>query len=225
MTDLATTTAATHGVPRRRLSGRRVLLGMLLVLLVAVIPGIVVPTLLCRPPDPVLPDLGEVTPFAFTDETGAPFTAASMRGHVTIVSFLFTRCDSICPATTLKMQHIQDKTFDQAGKIQLLSFSVDPTYDTPPVLAAYARHYQADDARWRFVTGPLEEMRTLVEGPLMTSMLKTGMTPKGAPDIAHGGHFLLVDGHLHIRGVYDSAEITRLETMMKDARYLARKGI
>jgi protein SCO1/2 len=206
----------------RRVPGRRVLLGLLVVLLAAVVPGILLPTLMCKPDDPKLDDLGEVPAFAFRDETGAVFGAERMRGHVTIVSFLFTRCDSICPLTTHKMKVLQDRTFDIGDKVALLSFSVDPRFDTPDVLAAYARRYEADGARWRFVTGPLEDVRALVEGPLMTSMLETGKTKQGLPDIAHGGHFLLIDRHLHIRGTYDSADVTRLETLIRDARYLVR---
>lgn len=204
------------------MSGRRLLLALLAILLAAVVPAVVAPTLMCRPSDPRLDDLGAVGAFAMTDERGQPFTDDALRGHVTIVSFLFTRCDTICPVTTMKMARLQDKTFDAGAVIKLASFSVDPEYDTPERLAAYAQRYQADPARWRFVTGPPEAMRRLVEGPLMNSMASEGVTPSGAPAISHSGYFLLVDGNAHIRGAYDSNDIQRLDQMIHDARYLAR---
>ena len=37
--------------------------------------------------------------------------------------------------------------------ISLLSVTVDPEYDTPPVLAEYAKRWGADDRGWRFLTG------------------------------------------------------------------------
>jgi protein SCO1/2 len=204
------------------LSGRRLLIGLVAILVAAVVPAIVVPTLMCRPADPRLDDLGEVGSFALTDERNQPFTEAALRGHVTIVSFLFTRCDSICPVTTMKMERLQEKTFDAGGVIKLASFSVDPAYDTPERLTAYAQRYHADPARWRFVTGPVDDVRRLIEGSLMNSMASEGVTPSGAPAISHSGYFLLIDGNAHIRGAYDSSDIQRLDAMIHDARYLVR---
>jgi protein SCO1 len=202
--------------------GRRLLFALLVVFLLAVVPAVVVPTLMCRPEHKPPDDLGELTPFQLVDQTGAPFTEAAMRGHVTIVSFIFTRCDTICPVITMKMERIQDKTFDVGNSIKLVSFSVDPTYDTPARLTEYAQRYHAQPERWRFITGPFDTVHALIEGPFMTSMLRKPDRPSGVPDIAHGGYFLLVDPNLHIRGVYDSDLINQLDALMRDARYLAR---
>ena len=206
--------------------GRRVLLWLLVILFVAVIPAVFVPTVMCRVETPAVADkyLGEVGAFALTDERGAPFSEAALQGHVTIVSFLFTRCDTICPVTTMKMARLQDKTFDLGAKIKLASFSVDPDYDTPARLADYAQRYKADPARWRFVTGPVAAMQKLVEGPFMNSMANEGVTPSGAPAISHSGYFLLVDSQGYIRGAYDSSDLQRLDEMIRDARYLVRTG-
>lgn len=206
-----------------KLSGRRLLLYMLGLLALAVIPAVVLPTVVCRPEPPQLDDLGEVPPFAFTDHLGSPATAELFAGHVTIVSFIFTRCESICPLTAMKMERIQEQTKDLGDRIKLVSFSIDPAYDTPARLAEYAARFKADPARWRYVTGPIEPMRALVEGPFMTSMLVVGKTASGAPDVAHSGHFFLVDGNRHIRGAYDSSDVPRLEAMMRHARHLARR--
>jgi len=186
------------------------------------VPAVVAPTLMCRSADPALDDLGAVGSFALTDERGQPFTDAALHGHVTIVSFLFTRCDTICPVTTMKMERLQEKTFDAGARIKLASFSVDPAYDTPARLTEYAQRYHADAARWRFVTGPPDGVRRLVEGPFMESMENTGVTPSGAPDISHRGYFLLVDANAHVRGTYDSGDIQRLDQLIHDARFLAR---
>ena len=203
--------------------GRQLLLILLGVLVVAV-GSMVIPAFVCRPADPKLDDLGTVPAFALTDDRGEAFTEAGLRGHVSIVNFIFTRCDAICPTSTMKMEKIQEKTFDVADKIELVSFSVDPEYDTPPRLAAYARLYRADADRWRFLTGPLASIRALVEGPFMINMQRDGVTPGGAPNIAHQGFFLLLDKQLHIRGAYDSGDNQRLDEMIRDARYLARVG-
>lgn len=198
------------------------LVGLLCVLVFAVVPAVVVPTLMCRKADPELPVLGDVSAFTLVDERGEAFTEQALRGHATIVSFLFTRCDLICPVTTMKMEKVQEKTFDAAGRVKLLSFSVDPTYDTPERLTAYAKRYHADPTQWRFVTGPLDQVHALIEGSFMTSMLREPDRPGGIPNIAHAGYFLLVDPQLHIRGKYDTDDVKQLDEMIHDARFLAR---
>lgn len=170
---------------------------------------------------PPLEDYGDVPAFALRDQTGAELTEAWLRGKVTIVDFIFTRCDTICPALSLKFARLEEQTKDLGDEVQLLSFSVDPAYDTPEVLAAYAAKFDADPARWRFVTGEPAAIERLVTGPFMTAMDRAGTTPSGAPDIRHGGHFLLVGPDLTIRGVYDSNDPPRLEAVAKDARRLA----
>lgn len=203
--------------------GPKVLLGSLAVLVVAV-GAFVIPSFLCRPNAPKLDELGVVPPFTLKDDRDQTFTEAALRGHVSMVNFIFTRCDAICPTSTMRMEKIQEKTFEVGDKIKLVSYSVDPEYDTPARLASYAKQYRADPNRWRFLTGDLAQLTKLIEGTFMISMQRDGTTPSGAPSIAHQGFFLLVDQNLHIRGAYDSADTQRLDEMIRDARYLARTG-
>lgn len=203
--------------------GPRLLLALLAIVVLAA-GAIVIPSFILRPADKPLPDHGVVTPFQLVDERGQPFSEEALRGHVTIVSFVFTRCDTICPVISMKMERIQEKTFDVGNKIKLVSFSVDPTYDTPARLAEYATRYHANPQRWTFVTGPHDKVHALIEGPFMTSMLRAQDRPSGVPDIQHGGYFLLLDHKLHIRGIYDSDLVNQLDALMHDARQLARTG-
>ena len=206
----------------KRHRGKRVLLVMLAIVVLGAVPAVVVPILWTRGKPPKLSDLSTIPPFSLIDERGQPFTEAALRHHPTIVSFIFTRCDTVCPITSMKMEKIQDKTFDAGQKIKLLSISVDPNYDNPERLTAFAAKYHANPERWRFVTGAADAVQALVEGPFLTSMQTEAPRSDGVPNIAHGGYFMLVDGDLHIRGMYESNDIQRLDEMIRDARYLAR---
>ncbi|MDB4961570.1 MAG: electron transport protein SCO1/SenC [Myxococcales bacterium] len=212
-----------HATSSSTISGRKLLIGLLLVFLFAVVPGVVIPTLVCRKDAVVLPDLGTVPAFALTDERDLVFTEDGLRGHPTIVNFVFTRCDTICPIVSAKMEKVQHRLSDRrAESIKLVSISVDPAYDTPARLATYAERFHARPDKWRFLTGPVDKVRALVEGPFMNSMITEGLTPSGAPAISHSGYFVLVDANLMIRGVYDSGDIKKLDEMMMHARHLAR---
>lgn len=206
----------------KRHRGKRVLLVMLAIVVLGAVPAVLVPILWTRGKPPKLSDLSTIPPFSLIDERGQPFTEEALRHHPTIVSFIFTRCDTVCPITSMKMEKIQDKTFDAGQKIKLLSISVDPNYDNPERLTAFAAKYHANPERWRFVTGAADAVQALVEGPFLTSMQTEAPRSDGVPNIAHGGYFMLVDGDLHIRGMYESNDIQRLDELIRDARYLAR---
>jgi protein SCO1/2 len=202
-------------------SGRRTLIVMVAIVLVAAIPAVAIPMYVLRSSAPELPDDGALPAFHLVDERGQAFTEDALRGQATIVSFVFTRCDMICPVNAAKLERVQERVLLDSG-VRLLSISTDPTYDTPERLAAYAARWHADPTKRRFVTGPRDDVLALVEGGFMAGMRPDGTTQKnGAASIAHAGYFVLVGPDLHMRGRYETDEV-RLDELVKDARFLAR---
>ncbi len=206
----------------RRLRGRTVFLAIVGVIVVLVVPTVVFPTILFPPDPPAFSDDAPLPAFALTDHTGRAFTQAELAGHVTIVNFIFTRCDSVCPRSSMKMHGVQERTDDEPS-IKLISITIDPEHDTVPVLAEYAATFRADPTRWRFVRGEPAATRALIEGAMMVGYDKVGTLRSGAPDISHSGHFVLIDRRGHLRGYYDSDDDGRIETLLRHARWLARQ--
>lgn len=109
---------------------------------------------------------GDALPaFSLTTESGRPFTPADVRGHRTVVTFIFTRCPvpEFCPLMVQRFQQLQRLAMGERafGDVRLLAVTLDPAFDTPPVLAAYASAMRANPARWQFVTGPAGEIGRL----------------------------------------------------------------
>ena len=209
--------------PRRRIRGRTLFAAVVALLLAIVIPTIVLPTLVFRKPAPQLDDLGLLPPFSLTSHTGAPITRDELFGHVTIVDFVFTRCDTLCPLLSERMNRIQDMTKDVGGAVKLVSFTVDPEHDTPEVLAEYATRFRADPARWVFITGDSAAIRKTIEEGLMAGYTTDGLQQNGAPNITHSGHFVLLDKDAHIRGLYHHEDTPRVDAMLRHARWLSRQ--
>ncbi len=211
----------------RRISGRRAF--FILALLVVVLFGIIAGgSLLAKRGALNLPTLGQMPAFAFVDEAGAAVTEREIAGTVIIANFIFTRCDTICPVSSALMAKLQLDTKDVADGVKLLSFSVDPAYDTPPRLAAYAKTFAANPARWRFLTGDFSQIRSVMEDGLKLALEHNGTAAGAAddavPNINHSGHFVLLDRSLAIRGYYDSRDPGRMQALSHHARYLARTG-
>jgi protein SCO1/2 len=169
------------------------------------------------PPPPVL---GTLPPFELTSHEARPFRLADLRGQVFAASFVFTRCETICPVIVGKLRRVQEATNDLGPAFRLVSFSVDPGHDTPPVLAAYARARGADPRRWVFLTGEQQALqRTVVDG--FKTVMERG---DGSPEtILHASHVVLVDGAGRIRGYYDAADDDCVERVSRDARALVER--
>jgi len=166
-----------------------------------------------------LPVLGQVPAFHLVDERGAAFTDAAMKGHASVVDFVFTRCPSSCPRLTARMGELQGRLAKDASPVRLVSISVDPENDTPPVLAAYAAKAGADLARWSFVTGPADDVtRAVVLGFKVSAEKVT--TGAGDYDVTHGDWFVLVDASGAIRGYYPTEEAADFDRLVADAENL-----
>jgi len=69
------------------------------------------------------------------------------------LNFIFTTCKTICPVMTATFASMQSK-LDQAQlkQLRVISISIDPEYDRPSVLRAYADKFKASHS-WVFLTG------------------------------------------------------------------------
>jgi len=166
--------------------------------------------------------LGALPDFTFTRQDGQPFGRAQLLGRPFVANFIFTRCPTICPVFTQKMARLQKLT--EGENLALVSFSVDPKYDTPERLTEYAARYHADPARWSFLTGDYTRLQETVVGGFKIAMGRNGEDENDIPSIFHGSHFVLVDGSGEIRGYYSSEDDDAVERLRQDAGWLLRSG-
>ncbi|MFY2563250.1 SCO family protein [Corallococcus terminator] len=163
-----------------------------------------------------LPVFGALPTFQLTDQTGRPLSDVDLRGAVVVADFIFTRCPTVCPLLTAKMARLQRQAREAGLSVRFVSFSVDPRYDTPERLAAYAKTRHLDTSNWSLLTGPLEDVETTVLEGFRVMMGRD--VDAGEDDflsIFHGEHFVLVDADGRIRGYYrvldDSGGLESLE--------------
>jgi protein SCO1/2 len=169
------------------------------------------------------PVLGSVPPFRLVAQDGRPFGSDQLDGRVWVASFIFTRCDTVCPRVTARMAKVQSRTRNLGPALHLVSFSVDPDHDTPARLAEYARAHHANPRTWTFLTGPAGEVRETIEGGLRVGMSRDPADPTPA-GISHGAHLVLVDGARRIRGYYDPDTPEAIEHLVRDAALLVERG-
>lgn len=106
--------------------------------------------------------IAQVVPdFTLTNQARQPLKLSQLRGKVVVMNFIYTSCalPQFCYRMTNHFSVLDARFAGREGRdLALLSVTFDPTRDTPEVLAAYAKQWKADTARWQFLTGPPDQI-------------------------------------------------------------------
>jgi protein SCO1/2 len=108
----------------------------------------------------------EMPPFNLMNQNGERISLETFRGQPFVLTFIFTRCPvpNFCPRMSNNFEELQTAIKTGSGtlaKTRLLSITLDPGFDTPQVLNAYAASRQADPKVWIFATGQEREIDSL----------------------------------------------------------------
>jgi len=146
-------------------------------------------------PDAVVPPpkeaigIGDRVPdFSLTSEAGQPVRLADLRGKVAAIDFLYTRCPlpDVCPRLAANFAALQRRFAGRMGAdLIFLSVTVDPDFDTPEVLAEYAKRWGAKSPGWRFLTGDVSR--------IAAALGEVYWTDEGS--IGHNSTISIVDRH------------------------------
>ena len=169
----------------------------------------------CSDPAAKLPDYGEVPAFHMTSSKGHAFDGSELAGKVWAVDFIYTNCPAACPMMTSKMQRVE-KQIRGEQDVRLVSISVDPARDTPPVLTAFANRYGGPTPQWIFLTGAPATVHLLA----YTTFHVGDVLGK----IEHSTKFMLIDKHGHIRGYYSTFDTEGIPTLLHDIELLRRSS-
>ena len=86
------------------------------------------------------------------------FYSDLLEGKTVIIDSFFATCQGSCLPMNRNLQKVQEALGDRLGKdVNIISISVDPTVDTPPMLKAYAKKLDAKPG-WYFLTGDKESV-------------------------------------------------------------------
>jgi cytochrome oxidase Cu insertion factor (SCO1/SenC/PrrC family) len=163
-----------------------------------------------EPPLPAperMPPGAVAAPFTLTERSGKPFDSASLRGKVWLASVFFANCPGPCfrenQALADILRRIPDPDF------MVVSVTCDPENDTPESLRRYADRFEADPARWKFLTGDMKTIKTIAN--------ETFLLP--AEVGVHSERGVAFDREGRLRGSYHLLQPDRvklLETLIRD---------
>jgi protein SCO1 len=107
--------------------------------------------------------VGQSVPdFKLIDQNRQLVSLGQFSGKVVAINFIYTRCalPQFCFRLSNNFALLQKRFTGHMGRgLVLLTVSFDPAHDQPEVLAAAAKTWKADARTWRFLTGPISDVK------------------------------------------------------------------
>jgi protein SCO1/2 len=185
--------------------------------------------------------------FRAVDQSGAPRDRSifTKPGRYTVLNFVFTRCITVCPITTGQMIRVQEAIKEipggaagesgaggasGGGRFQLVSFSVDPTRDTPAALKAHAEGF-ADFTLWTFLTSDAETVKGVVERGLGFALEEEKGSKidlgggESMSNIIHPSKLLLISPEGKVVGMYRGLDEDDVGRLIERIRGISRERV
>ena len=156
--------------------------------------------------------------FTATNQQNKQIGLKDLKGKVWVSAFIFTSCADVCPPMTANMVKLQKKLKEENLKdVELVSFSVDPTVDTPEVLTNYAKQFGVEFSNWTFLTGYSQEF---IEKFATESFKTIVKKPVEGNQVIHQTYLYLVDQKGNIKKTYSGYKDVPYEEIINDIKTL-----
>jgi protein SCO1/2 len=152
--------------------------------------------------------------FTLTDEKGQPFTQQNLLGHWTLMFPGFTYCPDVCPTTLGLLKTVQAQLGDQASKLQVVLFSIDPQRDTPEVLQRYVSFFSPG---FKGVTTPEPGLQQLAAA-LGVAYIKVPGDVEGDYTMDHSSALVLLNPQGQLAGYFTPP--FQVDALVKDLNAL-----
>ena len=100
---------------------------------------------------------------ALLDRDGRPMRLGDFRGKPLLVSFIYTGCFQVCPATTKLLQKAVRDAQETLGtnNFHVISIGFNQPADSPQALKSYALQYGITESNWEFLSPAAADVANL----------------------------------------------------------------
>lgn len=171
-----------------------------------------------------LPPFGLAADGAVLDTTGNKKRLHDYLGNgkMVLLSFIYSTCSDVngCPLATAVMYSIQQKIKDDPqlrDRLELVSLSFDPVYDTPEVMALYGGGYVQEN-NWRFLTtASWSDLEPILDSYNQSVIRDVDEKGNELSTYSHILRVFLIDPEKRIRNIYSVAFLYP-ELIINDAK-------
>lgn len=165
----------------------------------------------------------KIEPFEFTNQHNEKVSLDDLKGNVWLAQFVFTNCTSACPPMMSNMADVDKKLIDEGiENYKIVSFSIDPTFDTPEIMQEYLDMYDIQDqSKWVMLTGYTQEKIT----DFAAKSFKTLVADIPDSDqVMHATYFSLVNQKGEVVKTYNGMTDVPFDQIIKDMKALSKEG-
>lgn len=167
-----------------------------------------------------LPFVKHIEDFTLENVDGKPLSFSQLDGKVRLVSFIYTKCPDVCPATSNVMATIQQDLKNKGifgTEVSFVSITFDPKTDTPQVLDHYANAFHADRNGWFFLRGNEDTIGQITK--------QFGVGVERLPDgsYIHTMRTFLVDKEKNVRKMYGMGAGMDINEIVSDIERLTKE--
>src|ERR671935_2656744 len=119
--------------------------------------------------------------FSLRDQDGKPVSLHQLRGHVVVLTFMYSTCQDTCPVTATTIRGALD---DRGHGVPALAVSVDPAHDTRDSAEAFLVKRGLSGGRMHFLLGTRAQLQPIWKA--------YGIQPQGN-GFEHTARVLLLD--------------------------------
>jgi protein SCO1/2 len=119
--------------------------------------------------------------FTLTDEDGKRVSLPGYRGHVVVLTFMYSTCQDTCPVTATTIRGALDEL---GHDVPALAVSVDPAHDTPDTAEAFLVKRGLSAGRMHFLLGTRAQLQPVWKA--------YGIQPQGK-SFEHTARVVLID--------------------------------
>jgi protein SCO1 len=182
---------------------------------------------------PKLPVLGTVDAFELVDQAERPFSSTEVEGRVWVLSAIHTSSPS-ADDLAKELGKIQHRVRNLGPAFRLVTVGLDPVADAPDRLLEFANRHRVSPRIWSFLSGDPEMLRRGhralgLELAAADSETTAVVRPRGAPASAAESTMgpltvAVVDAKMRVRGRYDLADPTSVDTLLYHVGLLVNRG-
>lgn len=164
--------------------------------------------------DPGTTLTGKTAPnFTLTNQFGQTESLQSFRGKVVVLSFIDSRCTTICPLTAVVFRNIQYDLGKQKKHVAFVAVNANPVHTSVHAVYQWSKAHQMLRA-WQFLTGPSANLKKIWAHYYVASNVLKGGTVSHIPAV------YVIGPHGHERWMYLNSASANHEAIGLQVRHL-----
>lgn len=171
--------------------------------------------------NPVIPPIGTVKPFSFTNQDGKAITEKSIEGKVVAVEYFFTTCQGICPRMKNNLRPVYE-AYKNEKDFLILSHTCDPEIDSAARLKQYADSLGVNTNQWMFLTGRKDSLYHMARHVYKIDDPKNDLN-RIEDDFLHTQFVALVNRKGNVVKIYDALKKDEIGELQQEVAKLLKQ--